>query len=150
MLRRNGDPLFPNRLQRPADPETRRIHRPSRMDLSGVTFLPEAAGAGECSKLSEPQQGKCYGETVIRYSQIDCNGHLNNCVYADLVCDFIPVDLFCNRIKEFEINFLHEAKRGDLLVISGESADGITQVSGKRGEQTCFVARIVTGAQKEE
>jgi medium-chain acyl-[acyl-carrier-protein] hydrolase len=66
-------------------------------------------------KLSEPRQSPSF---PVRYSDLDMYDHVNNVKYIQWILDDFPPEM--NRkfdVKEFEINFLAEAKMGDDIVI---------------------------------
>ena len=58
----------------------------------------------------------------IVYSDLDYNMHMNNTRYADMLCDFIPIEDVA-RIKGISIAYLHEAAFGDTLSIYRASSD---------------------------
>lgn len=56
------------------------------------------------------------GEHDVRYSEIDCNGHMNNTNYPDMLCDYLP-EIDSSVVTEFFIHYLSEAKLGDHLTV---------------------------------
>ncbi len=59
------------------------------------------------------------GVREIRFSDIDCNNHMNNAVYADIVYDFMPLHAAVDReIDEFRISFKNEAVLGEKVKIN--------------------------------
>ncbi len=55
-------------------------------------------------------------ERVIRYSDIDINGHVNSIKYIDHILDIFPLDLYkTRRVKRFEIAYVNESRYGDTL-----------------------------------
>ena len=64
------------------------------------------------------------GEREIRYSDIDCNAHMNNTNYPDMLCDFIP-DIDGVQVADVQIRFVNEAPLGERLTVKrGVVADG--------------------------
>lgn len=60
----------------------------------------------------------------VMYSDVDINHHVNNVKYARWQIDAIPVSaLLDHSIKDFEIDFLHEAKLGDKVTIECKKED---------------------------
>lgn len=62
-------------------------------------------------------------ERPIVYSDLDYNMHMNNTRYADMLCDYMPID-DVSRIKGISISYLHEAAYGDRIKIYGTESDG--------------------------
>lgn len=56
------------------------------------------------------------GSRVIRYSDIDYNGHMNNTRYPDMLADFLP-DPAAVWVNGFSLSFLQEAKLGGELSV---------------------------------
>ncbi len=48
------------------------------------------------------------GEHTVRYSEIDCNMHMNNTNYPDMICNYIP-DIENLFVREFTVSFVSEA-----------------------------------------
>ncbi len=63
------------------------------------------------------------GERTVSYSDIDINGHMNNTVYPDMLCDFIP-DMSKKRILMMGINYSSEVKEGENLKVYLGESDG--------------------------
>lgn len=56
---------------------------------------------------------------IIRYSDIDFNGHLNNSKYVDFIMDCLSIeDHKKYRVKTIEVNYINEALPEDTIVIS--------------------------------
>ena len=52
----------------------------------------------------------------VKYSDLDSNSHVNNAVYADIVCDTLPLDWLVEReIKKFGIMYQKEALAGQVI-----------------------------------
>lgn len=131
-----------------ADTETHRIVRPGELKYEIIPSLEEREYAVTGMRVREPQNTCTVGERIIRFSDIDCNHHLNNAVYADIVYDFLPFDVASNYTpRTFFVHFQHEGALGETLTIrrgrdktkerpayifSGQKADG----------STCFMAYI--------
>ncbi len=84
-----------------------------------------------------------HGEHVVRFSDLDTYMHMNNTVYADMVCDFAGVDMREYSVKEFSINYSAEARLGDTISISSTDMLGDTvYVRGCHNRGVCFEASI--------
>ncbi len=75
-------------------------------------------------------------------SMLDQNNHLNNCNYADLALDLLPVGV--GEVQEMHITFQHEARLGDTLLMKGYEKDGAYHVFGtfQDREENCFLSKI--------
>lgn len=132
------------------NPETRRILRPSVFDRYGFQFNPNDGEAITGYKLRPPAGKAVTHQRQVKYTDMDYNGHVNNSVYADLVCDMVPLERFAQQeIKEFGIIYHKEAKGGQILDITAIENDG-WYFSGKIGEQRCFEAEIRFGENKDQ
>ncbi len=56
------------------------------------------------------------GEREIRYADTDCNAHMNNTNYPDMLCDFIP-EIDEVRVTDVQIRFVSEAPLLEKLTI---------------------------------
>ena len=63
------------------------------------------------------------GERRIVYSDLDYNMHMNNTRYADMLCDFMPLEDI-PKIKGMSLSYLHEAAFGDVIKIYAKNSDG--------------------------
>ena len=71
---------------------------------------------------------------TVRFTDLDWNGHMNNCRYLDWVTDTLPASFHESRsIKEFSVSYLSEAREGDAMTLHWElSPDGMLAVDGCR------------------
>ena len=86
------------------------------------------------------------GSHTVRYSEIDCNRHMNNTNYPDMICNFIP-DIENKYVSEFIISFSSEAPyMSELSVSMGESndEDGVYYFRTVTEGKTNIEARVVT------
>lgn len=67
-----------------------------------------------------PERLKLAGEHTVRYSETDINRHMNNTVYADMLCDYI--DVAGRRPIHMNINYFNEAPLGEVLKVYLEEA----------------------------
>ena len=58
------------------------------------------------------------GEKKIAYSDIDCNGHMNNTYYMNVLCDCIPeLEAQTHRVAYARVHYSKEAPLGDKITI---------------------------------
>lgn len=120
-----------------ADADTHRLIR-----LSGVTEMAETHGGDlrktmTLSKLRAPADLSAVEQRMMRYSDIDINGHVNNTRYADFACDGVGMDkLSENRfLSEVQIGYLGECRSGEILdILSGDAEDGKIYICGRDAE----------------
>lgn len=111
------------------DIRDKRILRPSESpDISCVTNPERVASTSAVPRLRMPAQYEERGARPVRYSDLDYNLHLNNTVYADIVCDIVPGLLRGKRISRFVISYIAENREGETLSL----------FHGKQGEDHYF------------
>lgn len=83
-------------------------------------------------------------EHTVAYSDTDYNHHANNAKYTQWVMDALPRDLvFEKTMKSIELNFINEARPGDLVEFFHACDGGETHyVEGRCNERTVFVSKI--------
>ena len=87
-------------------------------------------------------------EHVVAYSDVDMNAHANNAMYMQWAMDAVEYELASSRpVKELIINFNHETKAGDKVMIYRavvEKEDGIhVFVEGKVEETSSFTVELI-------
>ena len=120
------------------DPNTRRILRPASFPYEIQNHEDIELSVGEPDKLRPVENMERLGERRVVYSDLDGNGHVNNSVYGDMACDVLPMELFEGELKEFAINFVKEAKIGDIITLYGGRDGDSHVVIGYVGEAVCF------------
>ena len=66
------------------------------------------------------------GERPVEYADIDANGHINNTNYPDILCNYIPhEEMTQGRVISAGINFLSDARLGDVLKVYSGQSDGM-------------------------
>jgi len=100
----------------------RKLRRASHIPL----VLPEVRSAraidGQWGKLQPAGDLEVAYQRVIGYSDIDVNGHLNNCKYIDFIMDCLPMEVHRDhRVTRIEVNFVHEALPGDTVALYREA-----------------------------
>ena len=82
------------------------------------------------------------GERVIRYADIDYNGHMNNTRYPDMLCDFLP-NVMQKRVTGYTLSYLHEATYGHTLKVFGADGERSMQFRTVDGDGTvCLEAYL--------
>ncbi len=80
---------------------------------------------------------------VVKFTDLDINNHLNNCVYTKFVLDVLGRDFFENHfIQNYEIHFLKEAHFNDELEIFKKCEGDKILVFGKIKDEVIFVVQI--------
>lgn len=122
------------------DPESHSLLRPKVFYAYGV-FQEEKTPAER--KISRIKAGEMppVGERTVRYSDLDCNGHMNNTVYADVTEDFLPGGREGKTYTRVQIDYVSEARFGEELLLKGEEKDGLCILQGFHSRGLCFSAR---------
>lgn len=133
------------------DVKDHKLLRPGVFEQFGLYEQPDRRGScADPAKLRPPAELAAVGERTVRWSDIDCNGHLNNTVYADIACDALPGGMAGKRITEASVAFVHEAVEGEALSLfagteAGEKEPSAGWVVGDLPDgRRCFEARITT------
>ncbi len=90
------------------------------VDCSGYTYGPYKEAAP--GKFKVPREIEDMMQQVnthrISYSDADCNGHMNNTYYFDVLCDEIPeLEAGTHRVSTIRIYYSNEAVLGDTISI---------------------------------
>ena len=123
------------------DVETR---RPTLLDVAGlsayVTDRPcPIEKPGKIAAVEQDTEGFPY---IIKYSDLDINGHLNSIKYMEHLLDLFDLDLFKTKdIKRFEIAYQSEGKYGMELMLHKKEAD-----SGKYDMAICNEGKAICRA----
>ena len=126
-----------------ANPETRRIIRPSSFPYSMPQIRNRESGALPIAKIATENPEK-FGEYQVRISDIDGNGHLYNANYADIAVNFLPIEFYGKDVDNFRIDFISEAKLGDVIEIYGEILEDKAVVMGTVEVKKCFECEFIS------
>ncbi|MCD7859760.1 MAG: thioesterase [Firmicutes bacterium] len=80
----------------------------------------------------------------VRYSELDWNGHMNNCRYLDWVTDVLPAEFQrAHQPKSFTVAYASEAREGERLAVDWElSTQGELSVEIRRQEEIPGKGRV--------
>ena len=123
--------------------EYHRLLRPDAFEPYGLLTQPERRN--DCPdpvKWKQPDDMKPAGDHVVRWSEVDWNGHLNNTIYANYLCDYLPGGMKGKRITGFSIAFVKEAVEGETLHMTAAEREGEAFVTGAHDRGVCFDARL--------
>ncbi len=129
------------------DTHNHRILRPNAYPYS-IAFqepqLAEVVGDIPIPKDPSPIAERLSYELEIRYSHLDVNRHVNNCIYGDFLCDALPYEVVAaGSIKRLALCFQQEARQGDLLQMSARPLSPLSwKVTGTHARETCFEALV--------
>jgi len=128
--------------------ESRKIVR-----LSSIRELEGTDGGALCKsmtlgKLRAPAQLREAERRPMRYSDTDCNGHVNNTRYADFACD--ALDMYAleegRYLSSMRLGYLAECRAGETLSIQTGELDGAQYVRGvDENGKPRFEAALVFG-----
>jgi medium-chain acyl-[acyl-carrier-protein] hydrolase len=120
--------------------ETKRITRPR--DFPWPCPLIDKGTGIHISKL-KIAEGPRVSEHTVAYSDMDANGHLYNATYGDLITNALPHAEYERDVSEIRINYVREAKHGDLVAIFREDTDDGVLLTGKVENAVCFESKLV-------
>lgn len=138
---------------------TRRIERNNIFNISeeaqSMALQQDAIGE-PCDKLTAPGEPEFVRYHHVMYSDIDFNLHANNAKYVEWVLDSFDIEFTKSyTLKEFQINYITEARFGDEVAILKKEApipesvrqanslgpDSISfYIEGRRGDTVIFQA----------
>ncbi len=98
------------------DMESRAMILPGKsgVEVAGVLRGGELPIPGSLS----PAQLSGLQERPVRFTDLDINGHMNNCRYLDWAIDLLPSDFHkTHTVKDFTLGYLSEAREGDALAV---------------------------------
>ena len=131
------------------DAESRAMVLPGK---SGVTVSGMLTGSELATPGSMALQAA--GQTMrrtVRYTDLDVNGHMNNCRYLDWVDDTLPGSFHeTHSASEFTVNYLSEARESELLNLRFQLTDGpcltvdaLREEAVSAGHARVFSARVL-------
>lgn len=126
------------------------------MRLSAISQLTNTGGGERCKsmtlhKLRCPEQLHRVERRLMRYSDTDINGHVNNTRYADFACDALRLDkLEEDRfLYSMQIGYLAECRPGEWIVLeTGEKEKehyvrGLDESGKSRFEAALFFGEVL-------
>lgn len=129
--------------------ETRRLVRDPGLVEEG-TVCTENVIETPADKVQMPKDIEAVAvfEHTVAYSDIDTNGHTNNAMYMQWAMDAVDYEIASVRaVKSFTINFNHETKAGDKVVLfkAVKESDGERHVfvEGRVADASAFCVEIV-------
>lgn len=111
----------------------------SGVEVNGIAKGDELAVPGSMALKPLGQADR----RTVRFTDLDWNGHMNNCRYLDWVADTLPASFHEEHsIKEFSVSYLSEAREGDGVTLHWElSEDGLLAIDGFREEGNLSTSR---------
>ncbi len=111
------------------DIRKKRLVRCGEIQLGYRTDEPLTLDTGP--RLRLPERLSLVGEREVRYSDIDRNRHMNNTVYADMLCDY-TLSGEGERVARMTISFQNEAPLGETLRVYRAEDDEVFFVRTQR------------------
>lgn len=125
------------------DVTTHRLCRPTAELAGRLPALGRESGCPLPAPIKDLPPMAPAGEWRVHRSAVDLNRHLNNTVYADLLTDFLPGSLREAPLRGYALQYLTEAREGELLTLYYGARGEEHFVEVKAGETRCFVGRLI-------
>lgn len=97
------------------------------------------------SSMLPREMGECQTRTV-RYTDLDINGHMNNCRYLDWVADLLPSGFHEHHpVREFILCYMSEVRESEEVDLHWELSDGpvlTVEAVRREGEDTAVHSRV--------
>lgn len=123
--------------------ETRRIIPAKHFDLRPAPVIQTEYDGLPLGKIPVPEKTQHIDTRVIRFSDIDANGHTNNSRYGDFIMDALPEQLQNGDFEHIRINYSQEAVLGETLNMEASFNGKETVIIGKQNNITCFEAILM-------
>ena len=127
------------------EPASHRILRPNAFDVYGFDMYPNEGEYITGYKIKKPQGTGALSFRRVRYTDLDYNLHVNNAVYADIVCDAVPSQVMLSQeIAQFGILYQKEAKLNQeiRLEVIPQQENKEYYIGGQADGGKCFEAQI--------
>ncbi|QSX05741.1 hypothetical protein JYG23_13915 [Sedimentibacter sp. zth1] len=123
--------------------ETRKIVRPKAFHGKVIGNSDKDIGCEPCHRLQiDEEKLLSLGKHIVNFSELDGNGHLNNANYGNIIFD-VMMDNFPNKeFKDFYINYIKEAKAGEVISIFSYEDNNKIYIVGKIETETCFMCLL--------
>jgi acyl-ACP thioesterase len=105
------------------DLNTRQLCKADAFDFGFEHEQPIDIGMPPRFRVPHTDELELLGERRIVYSDLDYNMHMNNTRYADMLCDYMPLEDI-PKIKGISLSYLHEAAFGDTVKVYAKKTDG--------------------------
>lgn len=132
------------------DINTRRPLRPSALPRE-LPICHERPACLPMPGILRAEVPQMFGSRTVLYSDIDVNGHMNNTRYINWICDTLDyAAMAANGLSEWQINYISEARPGEVIDLFTREDGGGTLHMGKRQSdgRTVYEARTVMGPAK--
>ena len=124
------------------NPITRKMYRPSHFDFDMPQNLDREIECLPISKITSKNLTPI-GKKIVTVSDLDCNGHVYNANYADMVSDVISKQSYEKDVENYRINYINEAKIGETIELFQEEKSNILTIIGKVGQKICFEVEYI-------
>lgn len=126
------------------NPDNHKLIRPKKFPFSKFLENEEKVDMPYCEKNLHKDLVKVY-EKRIGYSDIDGNGHVNNSRYGDFLIDALNLDMADKEYKNFQIEFVSEAKYGEIMEVYIDSSSDKNRISavGKVNGNDSFRSQLI-------
>jgi acyl-ACP thioesterase len=104
------------------DLKTKKLCKTDVFDFGFEHEAPIDIGVPQRFRVAHNEELKLLGQRDIVYSDLDYNMHMNNTKYADMLCDFMPIE-DVPRIRSISISYLHEAAFKDNISVFGSGTN---------------------------
>ena len=117
------------------DLDTRNMILPGKSGISVVGTLRGNELASPLGLPAKPMGSR--RERPVCYTDLDRNGHMNNCMYLDWIDDLLPSAFHAQHaVKEFTVCYLSEAREGQTLDMQWDFIEENTlQVDARRRKE---------------
>ena len=122
-----------------------RLYLPEKLFGDDLKFRDDAAGVPEFSKMRyDDSLFEDAGTYIIRPTDCDVEGHMNNAAYVRAVCGCLPNEVWIHiPVREMEAHYLSQAFEGQPLhIMKAESGDDIVFSAHNDEGKAVFMLRV--------
>ncbi len=123
------------------DPEKHTPLRPKVFYEYGVFPEEKTPDSMKIPRAHPQEDMPLLGTRTVRYSDLDCNGHMNNTVYGDITEDFLPLSRQEHTYAQVQIDYVNEARLGEEILLRGKEENGTFLLQGFHPRGLCFSAQ---------
>lgn len=101
------------------NPENHRIVPAKNFTMREPVLIQTEHDCMKYGKIAHPENLTVFDERIVKYSDLDGNGHTNNARYGAFVADAIPENLRHVQFTDFRLNYAKEAMLGQKITTFG-------------------------------